>query len=108
MGYKKVAAIIRKDHLEKVERALEDFGVKGITVTQVKGFGEYTNYFSRDWMCEHARIVLFVGEAQVDPLVERLMSVAHTGASGDGIVAVLPVDAVYRIRTKSPASADEV
>lgn len=108
MNYKKIVAIIRKGHLEKVEHALQEYGVRGITVTQVKGFGEYANYFSRDWMCEYARIELFVGEEEVDPIIEKLMEAAHTGSSGDGMVAVLPVDAVYRIRTKSPATVGEV
>lgn len=101
MAHKKIVAIIRKGHLEKVEQALQKHGVKGITVTRVKGFGEYTNYFSRDWMCEHARVELFVEDNEVDPIVEKLMEAAHTGASGDGMVAVLPVEAVYRIRTKA-------
>ncbi len=108
MKYKKIVAIVRKGHLEKVEQALQELGVKGITVTQVKGFGEYANYFSRSWMCEHARIELFVVEEEVDPIVEKLMEAAHTGASGDGMIAVLPVEAVYRIRTKSMATVDEV
>jgi len=108
MKYKKIIAIIRKGHLERVEHALQAHGVKGITVTRVKGFGEYANYFSRSWMCEHARIELFVGEDEVDSIVEQIMESANTGASGDGLVAVLPMEGLYRIRTKRPATADEV
>ena len=108
MKYKKIVAIIRKGHLEKVECALQEYGVKGITVTQVKGFGEYANYFSRDWMCEHARIEMFVGEEAIGQIVEKVMGTAHTGASGDGVIAVLPVEAVYHIRTKHLATAEEV
>jgi nitrogen regulatory protein P-II 1 len=108
MKYKKIVAIIRKGHLEKVEQALIKHGVKGVTVTQVKGFGGYINYFSRDWMCEHTRIELFVNEDEVDSIVDKLIEAAYTGASGDGMVAVLPVETVYRIRTKQPATIDEV
>jgi len=108
MKYKKIVAIIRKGYLERVEQALQAHGVKGITVSCVKGFGEYANYFSRNWMCEHGRIELFVSEDEVDSIVETVMEAAHSGASGDGMVAVLPVEAVYRIRTKSLATADEV
>lgn len=108
MEYKKIVAIIRKGHLEKVEQALIEFGVKGITVTQVKGFGGYINFFSRDWMCEHTRIELFINENEVDSIVEKVMEAAHTGSPGDGMVAVLPVETVYRIRTKKPATFDEV
>ena len=108
MKYKKIVAIIRKGYLEKVEHRLQELGVKGITVTCVKGFGEYANYFSRNWMCEHGRIELFVSDDEVDLIVEKIMEAAHTGASGDGMVAVLPVEAVYRIRTKSLATVNEV
>lgn len=108
MEYKKIVAIIRKGHLEKVERALIEHGAKGITVTQVKGFGGYINYFSRDWMCNHTRLELFVNENEVDSTVEKLIEAAHTGAPGDGMVAVLPVEKVYRIRTKRLATVDEV
>lgn len=108
MKYKKIIAIIRVGHLEKVEHGLQEHGVKGITVSRIKGFGEYANYFSRNGMCEHARIELFVSEDEVPQIVERIMETAHTGASGDGMVAVVPVEALYRIRTKQPATSDEV
>ena len=108
MEYKKIVAIIRKGYLEKVESELQELGVKGITVTCVKGFGEYTNYFSRNWMCEHTRIELFVNPDEVDSIVGSILKSAHTGASGDGMVAVLPAEAVYRIRTKRLATIDEV
>lgn len=106
--YRKINAIIRKGRLEKVERALEDLGIKGLSVTKVKGFGEYANYFDRDWMCEHARIEIFTHEGQEEPIVQCIMESAHTGNAGDGIVAVVPVEKVYRIRTRRPAKLDEV
>jgi len=59
-------------------------------------------------MCEHARIELFVSEDKVDSIVEKIMDAAHTGASGDGMLAVLPVERVYRIRTRAPARVEEV
>jgi nitrogen regulatory protein P-II 1 len=108
MDCKKIVAIIRTGRLEQAEQALKGCGVRGITVTQVKGFGEYANFFSRDWMCVHARVELFVRADEVTRIVERLIEAAHTGAAGDGMVAVLPVEAVYRIRTKCPAACEEI
>lgn len=106
--FRKIIAIIRKGHLEAVEKRLEDIGIKGLTVTQVKGFGEYANFFTRDWMCAHARISIIARRDATDKIVETILEAAHTGNAGDGIVSVIPVEQVYRIRTKKPAVADEV
>ncbi|MCB2141356.1 P-II family nitrogen regulator [bacterium] len=108
MEFKKINAIIRKGHLEKVEAALEAYGIKGLTVTKIKGFGEYANFFERDWMCEHARIEIFASVGEVESIVKCIMEAAHTGNQGDGIMAVLPVETVYRIRTRQAARAEEI
>ncbi len=110
MIYKKIVAIVRKSNLEKIERALIKLGSKGITVNQVKGFGEYANFYALDWMVSatHVQIEMFVLEDEVETLVKQTIEAAHTGAAGDGFVAVLPVDTVYRIRTKRPAMAGEI
>jgi nitrogen regulatory protein P-II 1 len=49
-------------------------------------------------MSTYACIEIFTDVAQVKQIVDTIMRVAHTGTAGDGIVAVLPVDALYRIR----------
>ncbi len=105
---KKIIAIIRKEHLEKAEQSLIEYGIKGVTVTQIKGFGEYANFYTGDWMSVHARVEIFVLEKEVGEIVERLMEAAHTGNPGDGMVAVMPVDMVYRIKTKRLAEEDEI
>lgn len=57
MNYSKVVAIISisQDVLEKVERRLQELQVPGICVTKVKGYGEYANFYSRDWMTTHTK-----------------------------------------------------
>jgi len=108
MNYRKVTAIIRCDVLEKVERELQAMGVRGISVTKVKGYGEYTDFYSRDGMVNHARIEIFTTESQADAIARSIMEAAHVGLEGDGIIAVLPVEKLYRIRTRSEATPDEV
>ncbi len=108
MNLKKVNAIIRCEALEKVERKLQDMGVRGVTVSQVKGFGEYANTYTRNWLVTHARIEIFTEEIQADAIAEAIIEAAHTGVSGDGMVAILPVDKLLRIRTKRNACADEL
>jgi nitrogen regulatory protein P-II 1 len=96
--FKKVTAIVRTDMLVRVENRLQRLGVPGITVTRVKGFGEYKNFATSDWMSAYARIDIFTGARQTRALVDAILAEAYSGAAGDGIVVVTPVDAVYRIR----------
>lgn len=103
MELKKIIAIFRNQSLESVEGRLVDMRVKGFSVSKVKGFGEYANFFNPDWMVTHTRIEIFTEQSRVEEIVAAIMDVAHTGTAGDGIVAVLPVEKLYRIRTKSEA-----
>lgn len=108
MSYRKVTAIIRRDVLEKVERELQAMGVRGISVTKVTGYGEHADFYSKDWMVSHARIEIFTTEYQADAIAQSIMETAHLGLEGDGIVAVLPVEKLYRLRTRAEATPDEV
>jgi len=108
MHFRKVTAIIRSDMLENVERELQALGVKGISVTKVKGYGEYADFYSKDWMVTHARIEIFTSESMAEKIAQIIMEAAHVGVEGDGIVAVLPVEKIYRIRTRSEAEIDEI
>lgn len=109
MQYRKVTAIVRRESLEKVEDRLKQFGVNGISVTQVKGFGEYANFFRHDWMITHTRVEIFAEKSRAEAISRIIAEAAHTGLSGDGIVALLPVETVVRIRTLTePTSNDEL
>lgn len=108
MNFRKVTAIIRNDVLEKVEGKLRTIGVKGVSVTKVKGFGEYSNFYSKDWLVTHARIEIFAHVSNAEVIAQAVMEAAHVGLEGDGLVAVLPVEKVYRIRTKTEAGRDDL
>jgi len=100
MDFCKVTAIIQSEVLEKVEKALQTAKTPGISVTKIKGFGEYANFYASDWMSPHVRIEVFVKKAKADKIAQTILDAAHTGIKGDGIVAILPVSAVFRIRNK--------
>ena len=106
--FRKVTAIIRSSVLERVEQRLQGLCVPGISVRKVKGYGEYANLFSRDWMVEHARLEIFVRRERADEIARAILDAAQTGLAGDGIVVVLPVEAVYRVRTGELATSDEL
>lgn len=100
--FRKVTAIFRLERLANVEKALRDIPVGGVSVTRVKGYGEYVDLYARDWMTEHARIEIFTHASQVQRIVEAISAAASTGTRGDGIVSVLPVESVFRIRSSAP------
>lgn len=108
MGFKKITAIVRSDRLEQVEERLKEICVRGLSVSHLKGYGEYANFFSRSWLVRHARIEIFVAEQSVESTVEAIVEVARTGEAGDGLVAVLPVEDITRIRTGSPPECGEL
>ena len=101
MEYRKVNAIINTLMLEKVEQALQKEGVSGISITQVQGYGEYHNFYKPDMMCNHARIEIFCHASVADDIAHCIMNAAHIGQPGDGIIAIVPVEKLFRIRTKS-------
>ena len=107
MELKKVSAIIRSRLLAEVEERLRKIGVKGLTVTRVKGYGEDKSIWAQDWLGTHARIEIFAEKAKADEIASAIMEAAHTGGPGDGIISILPVDKVLRIRTKSEIEPHE-
>ncbi len=100
MAFRKVTAIIRPDALRAVEERLMDLGVPGVSVTRVKGFGEHTSFYSPDWLLTHVRVEVFIERARAREIAEAIMEAAHTGLEGDGIVAILPVETLFHIRTR--------
>ncbi len=106
MDLRAIIAIIRRDRLEPVEESLRDLGIRGITVSKVKGYGEYHNFFASDWMMDSVRIEIFTREDRVEDIRTAIVEAAHTGSPGDGIVVVYPVAEFLNIRLKSDAIPD--
>ena len=108
MEFRKVTAIIRSRLLGDVEERLKKMGVKGLTITRVKGFGEDKAIWAQDWLGNHARIEIFTEKNKAEKIAAAISEAAHTGGAGDGIISILPVEKIFRIRTKSRARAGEI
>jgi nitrogen regulatory protein PII len=98
MNAKKVTAIIRTDVVDEIETRLHRLGVHGISVTRVEGYGEHTKFWTPDSVSSHLQIDIFTDEDHAQAIVDTILSTARSGAPGDGIVAVVPVDKFYRVR----------
>lgn len=108
MEYKKIIAIVRRYLVDDVEKRLRRIGVKGMTVTRIRGYGEYKQYFTEDGLSEQSRIEIFARKDEVDAIVGAILESAHTGAAGDGLVVILPVEKIYRIRSGAEALPTEI
>ncbi|MEO7812791.1 MAG: P-II family nitrogen regulator [Usitatibacter sp.] len=107
MDIKLIIATFPRERLDDVERRLQAIGVERVDVSKVRGYGEYRNFYSRDWMVDEVRLDIFTRHDEVEAIVASIMDGAHTGEPGDGIVAVLPVEKFFLIRTRSEATPEE-
>ena len=103
---KKIEAIIRHFKLEEVKDALNAQGVKGMTVTEVRGFGRQKGhtelYRGAEYVVDFlpkVKVEAAVADDLVDRVIEAIESAARTGKIGDGKVFVYDLEQVVRIRT---------
>ena len=95
---KSVTAIVRTSGLEGIVKALRDAGIRGMTISEVKGIGEQAELFKPYTI--HSRIDIFVPDEWVDMTTEVILRHGHTGLAGDGLIAVYCADYLIKIRTK--------
>ena len=103
---KQITAIVRPEMLEPLKDALMEVGVSGMTISEVQGFGHqhgWKEYYRGTEvllnMVPKVQVILVVDDDEVDPLIEKICSVAKTGEVGDGKIFVYPVENAVRIRT---------
>ena len=108
---KKIEIITRTFKLDDIKDALTALGVKGMTVTEVKGFGRQRGHkevyrgaeYQVDFIAK-IKIEAVLDDEQVAAAVEAVTKVARTGQIGDGKIFVSPVEEVVRIRTGESGS----
>ena len=103
---KLIVAIIKPFRLDEVKTALLSAGVQGLTVTEVRGFGRQRGhtevYRGAEYKIDFVpkvRLEILVDDGDAERVAAELMEHARTGQIGDGKLWIVPVDAVYRIRT---------
>ena len=103
---KKITAIIKPFLLDEVRDALGEIGVRGITVTEVKGFGRQKGhtelYRGAEYVVDFlpkVQLETVVSESLVDAVVEAVRAAANTGKIGDGKIFITNIEHAVRIRT---------
>ena len=103
---KKIEAIIKPFKLDDVKEALNGIGIKGMTVSEVKGYGRQKGHkeiyrgaeYEVDFIPK-TKLEIIVDASLVDQVVDTIREAANTDKIGDGKIFVLPVEQVIRVRT---------
>lgn len=103
---RKIEAIIKPFKLDEVKEALDGIGVKGMTISEVKGYGRQKGHKEVYRGAEYevafvpkVKLDIVVHEEMVEKTLEVLINASKTGKVGDGKIFVLPVESALRIRT---------
>jgi len=103
---KLIIATIKPFKLEEVREALTEVGVRGMMVTEIKGFGSQSGHTEIYRGAEYAvnfvpkiKLEIVVPADMADPVVETIVKTAQTGKIGDGKIFVLDVASAIRVRT---------
>ncbi|HWP42481.1 MAG TPA: P-II family nitrogen regulator [Blastocatellia bacterium] len=103
---RKIEAIIRPHLLDAVKSALQEVGVVGMTISEVKGFGRQKGHTETYRGSEYRvdflpkiKIEVVLATELVDLAIDAIMKTARTGKFGDGKIFVIPIEEVVRIRT---------
>ena len=103
---KLVEAIIKPFKLDEVKDALNDIGIEGITVSEVKGYGRQKGhtelYRGAEYVVDFIpkiKLEIAISDDLVAKVVETIQTAAKTGRIGDGKIFVIPLDEALRIRT---------
>lgn len=103
---KKIEAIIKPFKLDDVKEALNEIGIQGMTITEVKGYGRQKGhkeiYRGAEYVVDFVpkiKIEIIVKKELAEEVVNTICKASNTGKIGDGKIFVLPVDEVVRVRT---------
>ncbi len=103
---KKIEAIIKPFKLDDVKDALNAVGIKGMTITEVKGYGRQKGhteiYRGAEYVVDFIpkiKIEIVVSADQVNQVVDTIRNAANSGTIGDGKIFVTPVERIVRVRT---------
>ena len=104
---KKIEAVIRPFKLEEVKEALLEDGIKGLTISEVRGYGRQKGhtetYRGSEYQIEFVpkiKIEIVIEDSLVDTVIETILESANTGQVGDGKIFISHIEDAIRIRTK--------
>ena len=108
---KKIEAVIKPFKLDDVKEALNEIGIQGMTISEVKGYGRQNGhkeiYRGAEYVVDFIpkiKIEIVVAADRADQVVQKIREAANTNKIGDGKIFVLPVEEAVRVRTGEKGS----
>ncbi len=95
---KMVTAFVRTTSLGRIAKSLEDIGIKGMTISEIKGIGQQVRLNNPYTI--HDRIEIIVPDEKADAVARLILDEAGTGLPGDGLIVVSALDYAIKIRTR--------
>ena len=102
---KMIWAVIRWDKVKPIAQALKGMGVSGCSVSRVRGYGEEWHLYEPLIHGGHHKLEVIVEDNQVEKVPKEIAALAFTGVKGDGIVSVIDVGHVVKIRLENAKRA---
>ncbi|MBS3755250.1 MAG: P-II family nitrogen regulator [Desulfobacterales bacterium] len=103
---KKIEAIIKPFKLDDVRQALNDIGIQGMTITEVKGYGRQKGhkeiYRGAEYLVDFMpkiKLEIVISAERTDEVIDAVRAAANSGKIGDGKIFVIPLERVIRVRT---------
>ena len=103
---KKIEAIIKPFKLDDVKEALNEIGITGMTISEVKGYGRQKGhkeiYRGAEYVVDFipkVKIEIVIEASRTEEIINKIKESAHTGKIGDGKIFILPVEEAIRVRT---------
>ena len=98
MNFCKVVAILNITDYGLISQTLQQLDIPGVTVSKVRGFGDYINQFNDFGFSDNMKVEIYTTTEQADRIAESLSSLANEMTAGGGVIAIEPVDRLFNVR----------
>jgi len=97
MSFKQIVAIVRQSKIKALTDKLYENDISGVSIVTIQGYGQHVNTYAKNIMESSTRIEIFAPLKDVKKITEIIKATASTGLIGDGLIAVMPVDAISHL-----------
>jgi len=107
MSVKRITTIVPVESFEKLETCLRGTGVHGLTVTEVRGFGEHANFFQSDLLVSNIRVDIYAGVEKAESIIGTVINFRSDEYTQSGVLAVESVERLVNLHTGKDVTASD-
>lgn len=98
MSYSKVTAIMDLDDFSPLENALKTLSIPGLSISRVRGFGDYVNYYQKSGLSDSVKVEIYATSEQAEKIALQLSQLGESMTEGGGLVAIEPVSKLMNVK----------